>query len=96
MKQEGCLTYTVENIAVDGVNVVTLPELQLVAGDVNGDDLINARDIAVFRRDFGKRLENAVNPLTDIDGNGMVNAMDITALRRGFGKSAEKDCTITF
>ena len=68
----------------------------MVAGDVNGDDLINARDIAVFRRDFGKRLENVVNPLTDIDGNGMVNAMDITALRRGFGKSAEKDCTITF
>lgn len=94
VKQDGCLTYTVQNITVDGVNDITLPEIQLVAGDVNGDDLINARDIAVFRRDFGKRLENVINPLTDIDGNGMVNAMDITALRRGFGKSAVKDCTI--
>ena len=53
IQEGGCLTYTVKNIPVEESDIV-LAEIELVRGDMNGDDMINARDIGVFRRDFGK------------------------------------------
>ena len=93
VQKGGCLTYTVKNVTAEEGDVV-LPEIELVVGDVNGDEMINARDIGAFRKDFGKTSENSVNPYTDINGDGNVNARDINILRRNFGKSAAKDCTV--
>ena len=91
----GCLTYTVKNISVETDDIV-LPDIEVVRGDVNSDEMINARDIGVFRRDFGKAVENCTNPYTDINGDGNVNARDINLLRKSFGKSAAKDCTVEY
>ena len=95
VQKGGCLTYTVKNVTADEGDVM-LPEITLAVGDVNGDEMINARDIGVFRRDFGKAVENCANPYTDINGDGNVNARDINVLRRNFGKSAAKDCTVEY
>ena len=95
VQKGGCLTYTVKNVTADEGDVV-LPEITLAVGDVNGDEMINARDIGVFRKDFGKAVENCANPYTDINGDGNVNARDINVLRRNFGKSAAKDCTVEY
>ena len=73
-----------------------MPEILPVKGDINGDEMINARDVGVFRRDFGKSAEACINPCTDINGDGSVNARDINVLRKNFGKSAARDCTVEF
>ena len=75
---------------------IVLPDIEVVRGDVNSDEMINARDIGTFRRDFGKAVENCTNPYTDINGDGNVNARDINLLRKSFGKSAEKDCAVEY
>ena len=91
----GCLTFTVKDVTTaDGA--VTLPEVELVAGDVNGDDKINISDMGAFRQEFGKVGENIANTLTDVNGDGKVNIADMGIFRQNFGKTAEKDCTIQF
>jgi len=95
VKQAGCLTYTVKGITV-GEGDVLLPEIELVAGDVNGDDMINIMDIGAFRENFGMAEEEITNVLTDVNNDGMVNIIDMGIFRRNFGKTAEKDCTVIF
>jgi len=95
VKREGCLTYTVKGIAV-GTDDITLPEIELIAGDINGDDRINIMDVGAFRTDFGNAEEEIVDPLTDVNNDGMVNIIDMGIFRRNFGKTAEKDCTVAW
>ena len=94
VKREGCLTHTVKGINV-GTDDVTLPEIELIAGDINGDDRINIMDVGAFRTDFGNAEEEIVDPLTDVNNDGMVNIIDMGIFRRNFGKTAAKDCVIT-
>ena len=86
---------TVQDIPV-GESDVILPDIELVRGDVNGDDMVNARDINGFRREFGKSGTEIGNLSADINGDGRVNARDINVLRQSYGKSAQKDCTVKF
>ena len=95
VKQAGCLTYTVKNVRAENGNI-TLPEITLVQGDVNGDDMINIMDMGVFRQNFGKVGANILNALADVNGDSMVNIMDMGIFRSNFGKTAAKDCTVTF
>ena len=95
VKRLGCLTYTVQNVTPNGTDV-DLGTITLLAGDVDGNDLINARDINGFRKEFGKSGEAIGNMAADMNGDGNVNARDINVLRKNFGKSAAKDCTFRF
>lgn len=49
--------------------------------DLNNDAFVNAVDLALFRRDLGKRGVPA-----DLDGNGIVNALDVARFRALIGK----------
>ena len=89
----GCLTYTVENATVLKDNIVSVGTVEPLAGDVNGDDMINIMDMAAFRQNFGKTGEAILNPYTDTNGDGMVNIMDMGTFRANFGRTAAKDCT---
>jgi len=91
----GCLTYTVKGITVGEADVL-LPEIELVAGDVNDDDMINIMDIGAFRENFGMAEGEITNIHTDVNDDGMVNIIDMGIFRRNFGKTATKDCTVTF
>jgi len=95
VKKEGCLTYTVKGITV-GEGDILLPEIELVAGDVNGDDMINIMDIGAFRENFGMADGEITNIYTDVNNDDMVNIIDMGIFRRNFGKTAAKDCTVTF
>jgi len=55
-----------------------------LAGDVNGDGIINAVDLAQLLSEFN-RLP-AVFEYADIDGNDIVNATDLTYLLAGFNR----------
>jgi len=95
VKQAGCLTYTVKGITVGEADVL-LPEIELIAGDVNGDDMINIMDIGTFRENFGMAEEEITNAHTDVNGDDMVNIIDMGIFRRNFGMTAGKDCTAEY
>ena len=91
----GCLTFTVKDVAVEGFGI-DFGVIDLVPGDVNGDNKINISDMGAFRQDFGKVGETIANSLTDVNNDGKVNIADMGIFRQNFGKTAEKDCTYTF
>jgi len=95
VSRPGCLTATVKNVEVDQHDVI-FADVTLVAGDTNGDEMINIMDMGAFRADFGKTGEEIGNPYTDVNGDGMVNIMDMGVFRANFGKTAAKDCTVVF
>ena len=95
VKKAGCLTYTIQDIAVKG-EAIDLGTITLLTGDVDGNDLINSRDINAFRREFGKSGEAIGNLAADMNGDNKVNSRDINVLRKNFGKSAVKDCTVSY
>jgi len=95
VKQEGCLTYTVKGVTAE-IGDITLPEIELVRGDTNSDDMINIMDMGAFRANFGKVGANITNKLTDVNGDNMVNIMDMGTFRANFGKTAAKDCTVHY
>ena len=95
VKQPGYLTHTVKNVTPNGSDV-DLGVITLVAGDVNGDNMINIMDMGAFRANFGKVGANILDPFTDVNGDGMVNIMDMGIFRANFGKTAAKDCTVEY
>jgi len=95
VKEEGCLTYTVKGVSAENGDI-TLPEIELVRGDTNSDDMINIMDMGAFRANFGKVGGNIANKLTDVNGDNMVNIMDMGTFRANFGKTAARDCTVEY
>ena len=58
-----------------------------IVGDVNGDGIVNMKDIALVARAFGSTpSSNNWNPNADINGDGMVNMRDIALVARNLGQ----------
>ncbi|MDH5375170.1 MAG: type I restriction-modification system subunit M N-terminal domain-containing protein [Candidatus Bathyarchaeota archaeon] len=56
--------------------------------DVNGDDLVNIKDLFQVSRAFGSRPGDVRwNPYADIEGDGMINIIDLYQVARDFGKT---------
>ena len=75
----GYLSYTIQNFSLTPGERIETINISQLAGDVNGDGVINAEDLtsllSVFNKPPGDNLQEA-----DIDGNGIVNAVDLTYL----------------
>ena len=95
VKKAGCLTYTVKDITVDNEDI-DLGEIELLAGDVTGDEKINMQDLRVFLQNFNKTGENIGNDLTDVSGDNKVNMQDLRVFLKNFNKTAAKDCTVSY
>lgn len=54
-----------------------------LAGDYNGDTVVDAVDYAVWREAFGDTVSPGTGP--DGNGNGMIDAADFTIWRDNFG-----------
>lgn len=52
-------------------------------GDLNGDGVINALDLATLLSNWG--LANPASPASDINGDGVVNAQDLASLLSAWG-----------
>jgi len=95
----GCLTHTVTGIPVEQGEddlYIDLGAVPWVAGDTNGDDMINIMDMGAFRKDFGKNLTGIGGVYTDVNNDNLVNIMDMGIFRQNFGKTAAKDCTVPY
>jgi hypothetical protein len=80
----GYLSYTInELVLTDGLYVGSI-DIRQLAGDVNGDGIVNAVDLTCLLSEFNRKPQIFLD--ADIDGNGMVNAADLTYLLAGFNK----------
>jgi hypothetical protein len=80
----GYLSYTIKNLTLtEGEDIKTV-DIRQLAGDVNGDGIINAVDLTQLLSEFNR--EPVEYKEADIDGNGIVNAADLTYLLAGFNK----------
>lgn len=91
----GYLTYFILGVSV-GAETLVLPHIELIAGDINGDDLINAQDITLMRQNFNKAGSAIPDISADFNNDNMVNTMDLAIFRRNFGKSTQEHCTIFY
>ena len=93
--REGCLTCTIRKIPVMDEDVF-LGTVELLRGDMTGDEKINMQDLRVFLQNFNKTGENIGESLTDVNEDGKVNMQDLRIFLKNFNKTAEKDCTVVF
>jgi thermitase len=80
----GYLSYTIKNLSPADLEDIVTVDIRQLAGDVNGDGIVNAVDLTCLLSEFNReplKFEDA-----DIDGNGIVNAADLTYLLAGFNK----------
>ena len=91
IKKPGYLVYTITDIPLtDGMDIGKV-DISHLAGDINGDGVVNAEDLTILLAQFNKPPHEEDN--ADIDGNGIVNAVDLTYLLAGFNK---KDVEVNF
>ena len=56
----------------------------LLAGDSNGDNVVDIVDFSIFRSKYGTASAQA-----DLNGNGVVDIFDFSLLRTNFGRSGD-------
>ena len=84
------LYYTGEpNTAETFTMTLSLCACVAIAGDVNGDAVVDAADLYELSTAYGSELgESNWNPNCDINGDGKVDALDMFTLCKNFGKTA--------
>ena len=78
------LRYTVKNFTITDGEVVGTIDIRQMAGDIDGDGVVNATDLTYLLSEFNR--SPLLYEYADIDGNGVVNATDLTYLLAGFNK----------
>jgi M6 family metalloprotease-like protein len=84
--KQGYLSCTVRNLSLADLPNAATADIRQLAGDVNGDGVVNAIDLTQLLSEFNR--EPLIFFDADIDGNGIVNAADLTYLLAGFNKRA--------
>ncbi|MGN0475686.1 MAG: dockerin type I domain-containing protein, partial [Acutalibacteraceae bacterium] len=79
----GYTTYTDKSFVL---GTDKLPEtIEIYAGDINGDNIINAKDSAILSAAFGTRKgSDGFNSNADLNGDGIINAKDKAILSANF------------
>lgn len=96
--------YTVYvNSMSDGAKAVNSTSFEALgsalSGDINGDGIVNIRDLFIVAKAFGSHgpdLPNPGdppsenwNPIADLDGNGVISIRDLFTVAKDFGKTIE-------
>jgi len=75
-------TDTTDNYHTDGTVLVT------IAGDVNGDKIVNVIDLTIVSLAYGNfKGEPDYNPVADINEDGIVDMRDLAMVARNLGKT---------
>jgi len=68
---------------LSSAEVSTQVAAAVVAGDVNGDGVVNCADLAIVKAAFGKRLgQPGYDARADVNHDGVVNVVDLATVAR--------------
>jgi len=79
----GYLRYVVSALSVQAGNIVTMPDILLRAGDVNGDDQVDLFDLVAVSTRYGARPSGST--AEDLNGDGEVNLFDLVLVGKNYG-----------
>lgn len=81
IEKPGYLAYTINGVQVANCDFA-IPEVALLAGDLNGDGKINTKDLAVMMRGFSTEEAFAdLRKLADINEDGLLTVEDIAVIK---------------
>lgn len=89
---DGYLTAKTSTVTVSSANLVSVPEIKLVGGDINGDGKVDINDrFAMYRAVADKRFTNSwLVAACDINRDGVCDDNDLALLNDSFGKTVQK------
>jgi|GEM_PF-3987564 len=76
-----------ESAGINGINGVFFDESDALEGDINGDDQVDANDLAILLDDYGKAQKDSSSFWSDIDGDGAVDSADLSVLLDSYGQT---------
>jgi len=79
-----------DNMTIDYTDPAINADGVLLAGDVNGDDVINGSDSSMVMRNYGAGVSNDPNSETyrcDINGDEAINSVDVSYVNTNSGKT---------
>jgi len=82
----GYLRHRLPDIAIHDGQPVSIRDIQLQAGDVNGDGSIDLFDLIVISRQYGKQQVPDGTP-EDINGDGQIDLIDLVLMSMNYGSS---------
>jgi outer membrane protein assembly factor BamB len=83
--------YLRKDVAVDNrAGAVTNLTATLLAGDINGDNVVNLQDFSLLAAAYGSSAGSANwNPSADLNGDGVVDLQDFELLAANYGLSGD-------
>jgi murein DD-endopeptidase MepM/ murein hydrolase activator NlpD len=81
LKLSNTLKSQVNNVVMTNGAYITLPSTNLLGGDADGNNVIDAIDYNTFLRSYGKS-----DPAADFDKSGKVDAVDYNIILRNYNK----------
>ncbi len=74
------LTTVLEDCVVNAEEAAWLPDVTLLGGDLNDDEVIDISDLVIGAANF-----NTNDPMSDINGDGLVDIYDVVLIGKNFG-----------
>lgn len=103
----GHLTYTVKNVKVEGTDLdltkhsnAAIRNITLLAGDVNGDGLIDVGDLSTVWNgaNYNKSVAAASDKAADLNGDGLVDVGDLNIVWNAahYNKKPDTHCVVSY
>lgn len=74
------------NVLSNGQGNITLSQVELLAGDINRDGIIDIADFTFLAGRYGTRVgDSDYSPLADLNSDGAINIQDLAILASHFG-----------
>ena len=101
------LTYTIKNVVVGDTPLdltrnsnAAISTITLLAGDVNGDGLIDVGDLSIVwnTANYNKTISAADNKATDLNGDNLVDVGDLNIVWKAanYNKKADTHCVVSY
>ena len=65
-------------------------EIELLAGDANGDGKINVLDLSLAKTNFDKLLKDDPTLLGDVNSDGKISVLDLSLIKTNFDQNSDK------
>lgn len=89
---DGYLTAKTSAVNISSADLVSVPDIKLVGGDVNGDGKVDMNDrFVMYRAVADKRFTNGwLSAACDINRDGVCDDIDLALLNAAFGSTEQK------